>query len=144
MKKFICVVLLLCCVGMLLTLAACTPADDGELSLFNEDGTFRYKLIRPDTNSTVIKKSFVELRKTIDEKFNVSVEFEDDWADVREYEILVGLTNRPESEQVAQGLGEYTYKIEVVGKKIVIVGKDDKATAAGVQYFMETYYYLIR
>ena len=156
MKKFVCILLLLCCVTMIFTLASCTP-DSGDgpdtgpnggnqveddtpaLPLFGEDGTFLYKLIRPDTNSNEIKQIFIELRKAVNDTFNISVEFEDDWADVKDYEILVGLTNRPESAQVAQNLADYSYKIEVVGNKIVIVGKDDKATVAGVQYFMSNY-----
>lgn len=154
MKKLICILLLLCCIGVMLTCVACTPdtgTDPGEengddvqnttpgMPLFDENGVFLYKLIRADTNSSDIKQAFINLRKAIDATFGISVEFEDDWADVREYEILIGMTNRPESAQVAEGLADYTYKIEVVGKKIVIVGKDDKATATGVQYFMSTY-----
>ena len=158
MKKLICILLLLCCIGVMLTCVACTPGtgtnpgegegegtgDNGQnttpgMQMFDENGVFLYKLIRQDTNSSYIKQAFIDLRKAVDATFGIKVEFEDDWAEVREYEILVGMTNRPESAQVAEGLADYTYKIEVVGKKIVIVGKDDKATAAGVQYFMSTY-----
>ena len=149
MKKFISILLLICCFAMTAALTACNPADPSDdptpddttpaLPLFGEDGKFLYKLIRPDTNSNEIRQAFIDLRKAVDAAFNISVEFEDDWAEVRDYEILVGPTNRPESAQAAEGLADYSYKIEVVGKKIVIVGKDAKAVARGVQYFMDTY-----
>ena len=90
MKKFVCILLLLCCVTMIFTLASCTP-DSGDgpdtgpnggnqveddtpaLPLFGEDGTFLYKLIRPDTNSNEIKQIFIELRKAVNDTFNISV-----------------------------------------------------------------------
>ena len=55
------------------------------------------------------------------------------------YEILVGQTNRPESEQVYAELGEDQYAIRVVNNKLVIIGVDDKRTIMAVKYFTETY-----
>lgn len=162
MKKLITIVLLLCCLTMMFGLVACKPdaGQNGENQgntpnepqdatfLFDENGAFRYKVVRPDTNNNVIKQAAVTLRQSLISTFDTEVDISDDWIDdpnmtdediANLYEILVGVTNRPESEQVHETLTEYTYKICVVGHKIVIVGSDEKATAQAVQYFVDTY-----
>jgi len=161
-KKLITILLLLCCFTMIFGLVACKPQGDpnGEGSgesngngeggsfLFNADGTFRYAVIRPDTNSVLVKNAAVDMRRALSEAFEAEVDISDDWIDDKDvtaeqiadyYEVLIGRTNRPESEAVYETLADYTYKICVVGHKIIIVGKDDKATATGVQYFIDTY-----
>ena len=50
-------------------------------------------------------------------------------------EILIGKTNRPETKGVLDALGEHGYAVKTVGNKIVIVGNDDYATAAAINYF---------
>ena len=55
---------------------------------------------------------------------------------VTELEILIGSTNRPESAQVADGLKTNDYRIDIVGKKIVIVGGSDEATEKAIGKFM--------
>lgn len=55
-----------------------------------------------------------------------------------EYEILIGKTNRAESQQVlAMGLSHFNYVIKFIGKKIVILGGSDEATVEAVTYFAE-------
>lgn len=163
MKKLVTILLLLCCFTMIFGLVACKPQpgpnenpdENGQGStnegsfFFNGDGSFRYSVIRPDTNSAIVKGAAVNMRKALIETFETeSIDISDDWIDDKSitaeqiadyYEILVGKTNRPESEAVYETLTDYTYKICMIGHKIVIVGKDDKATATGVQYFIDTY-----
>ncbi len=55
------------------------------------------------------------------------------------YEILVGQTNRAESSEVIASIEGIQWKIVLVGKKIVIVGKNDMMTMKAVEYFMEKY-----
>ena len=55
------------------------------------------------------------------------------------YEILIGNTNREESEVATDDLAFNQAIIRVVGKKIVIVGKNDALTAMAVLKFIETY-----
>jgi len=168
-KKLITLILLLCCFAMVFGLVACTPTDtppadeenpgedtpgdvtppdDGnKLTLFNEDGTFRYTVIRPERNDVKINKAAAQLRVTMQEIFNTEVEISDDWVsrDIAEeeiagyYEILIGNTNRPESKQVLESLEDYTYKIQVVGNKIVLAGKSEKAILLAVEHFTNTY-----
>ena len=54
-------------------------------------------------------------------------------------EILIGHTNRPETEKVLAELSGDEYAIAVVGKKIVIAGNTDSITVAAVKYFTENY-----
>lgn len=54
-----------------------------------------------------------------------------------EFEILLGETNREESLAVLDTLKYDDYKIEVVGKKVVIAAHNDEALADAVDYFIE-------
>lgn len=54
-------------------------------------------------------------------------------------EILIGRTNRPESEQVYATLKGRSFAVRTVGDKIVIVGTDDALTLSAVQYFINQY-----
>ena len=117
------------------------------LQLFNEDGSFRYTVIRPDRNDVNINKAAAQLRLTIQEMLNTNVAISDDYIDrgvteediAARYEILIGRTNRPESKQVLETLEEYTYKITVVGNKIVLLGDSEKSILLAVQTFIDTY-----
>ena len=179
MKKFLlALTMIICCLAMILSLAACgetttdEPGDTEQpgtddpgtddpgtddpgtddpgktgLQLFNEDGSFRYTVIRPDRNDVNINKAAAQLRLTIQEMLNTNVAISDDYIDrgvteeeiAARYEILIGRTNRPESKQVLETLEEYTYKITVVGNKIVLLGDSEKSILLAVQTFIDTY-----
>ncbi len=125
------------------------PWDSGDgLQLFNEDGTFRYAVTRSELANAAVKAMGISMRRGLEAVLGYEIVLQDDWVDyslseeevAAYYEILIGETKRPESKQVLESITEaYTYKIEVVGNKIVIVGADDKATAMAVQYFLDTY-----
>lgn len=52
------------------------------------------------------------------------------------YEILVGMTNRPESAALSEGLGMFDYRIAVEGEKLVIVGGCDDAIINAIAYIV--------
>ena len=54
-------------------------------------------------------------------------------------EILIGHTNRPETDQVLSQLEGDEYAIAVIGNKIVITGIADSLTPKALKYFVETY-----
>ncbi|MBQ8523046.1 MAG: hypothetical protein IJ457_00310, partial [Clostridia bacterium] len=54
-------------------------------------------------------------------------------------EILIGHTNRPETEQVLSQLEGDEYAIAVIGNKIVITGIADSLTPMALEYFVSTY-----
>lgn len=59
-----------------------------------------------------------------------------DKAEETDYEILVGPTNRAQSEAVT-GMGENEYVISVSGTKVVLLGGSDLATRAAVDEFLQ-------
>ena len=54
-------------------------------------------------------------------------------------EILIGHTNRPETEEALSKIDGNEYIIAVIGNKIVITGKTDSITVAALRYFADTY-----
>lgn len=54
-------------------------------------------------------------------------------------EILIGHTNRPETQQVLSQLAGDEYAVAVVGNKIVITGIADSLTPKALAYFVDTY-----
>lgn len=59
-------------------------------------------------------------------------------------EILIGLTNRVESEDAIAALDVNEFSISVMGNKIVIVGENHIALDQGVKYFVKHYIYDIQ
>lgn len=102
-----------------------------------KDGVTQYAVVRPEDCDTALKTSATLLRralKTISGAEDVGIKT--DYEEATPYEILIGDTNRPESKEVASRLGDYDYRIEIVGDKLVIVGSSDSAVAYGVRYLL--------
>lgn len=131
-----------------------TPDDPTSVpfSLTEEDGSCRYVVLRDDyaTSSSPEVKAAVSIRDALQVKLGTTVDIQTDYRDRRDteltdekiaalYEICVGSTNRPESQEVKASLDEYSWAIRVVGNKIVIVGDSAKATALAAQVFIDTY-----
>lgn len=55
------------------------------------------------------------------------------------FEILLGLTNRPESIEAFGDIKGDGFAVRVIDQKVVIVGSDDLQTLSGLQYFIDTY-----
>ena len=169
MKRYLLLLLtLVLCAGMVFT-AGCNnqkddePSDDvptddipestdGEtepFSLMNEDGTSRYTILRSELKTTNdVLQSALALRRSMVSALGVQeVLIASDWEDGKpseeeiaaRYEILIGQTNRPESQQVLDSLEQYSYAIRVVGHKIVIVGDTDDGTIMAVEAFIANY-----
>ncbi|MBQ7319103.1 MAG: hypothetical protein IJW97_02835 [Clostridia bacterium] len=127
--------------------------DDGQtgvlpFSLKNDDGSCRYTVMRSDMNlNQDITMAAVAVRKALMTALDVKeVEIATDWEQdpdpeeiASRYEILIGKTNRPESAQVIDTLGEYSYTIRVVGNKIILTGDTDDGTLKAVDEFINTY-----
>lgn len=120
---------------------------EGEgVALVNADGSAKYTVIRPEVSDSVETSAAVLTRKTLNIVFGISMPIGDDyatdaeWPTVSErYEILVGETNRPESEAALADLGDQQFVIRVTGNKIVIVGCDSDHTLMAAEYFLEHY-----
>ena len=169
MKKLILILMALAMLCTLLTVVACTddeptpdeqpseeqqpsgdeqPAEDVGLDFAMADGSSRYVVMRSDfeAGGHPVTVAAVGIRNALQEKLGVEVTIATDWeknpdpAEIAtRYEICVGKTNRPESKAALETLEEYSWLVRIDGRKIVIVGSNDKATVMAAQAFIDTY-----
>ncbi|MBQ7319313.1 MAG: DUF4350 domain-containing protein [Clostridia bacterium] len=146
-KMFRTVVLLVLCLSLVMSaFVGCkTPEEDdppAKEMLTIIDGATDYKVIRSDLSTKDVTMAAVDLRKALIAATGVEIAIESDYVErgkeipADTLEILVGATNRAESEQVLATLGENEYSISVVGNRVVIVGSTDEATIAAVDAFI--------
>lgn len=106
-------------------------------------GENEYTLVRPEDADQALINEIIDFRAAIIDKIPAaaSMAFSDDWVKPGEtgkpYEILVGRTNRPETEEVLADLCYHDYAIRVVGDKLVILGASDEKTAEAMDFFLE-------
>lgn len=104
-----------------------------------------YTLIRPDKASERLLDAISDFYGSLIMLTGKSNLFTTDYVpkgesvDPEALEILIGHTNRPETQQVLSEISGDEYAVAVVGKKIVITGKTDSVTVAAVDYFIENY-----
>ena len=110
-----------------------------------EDGSSVYRIIRPDNDSTMFKQADIVFDAMKEILGFYAKKVSDLTEDSGLYEILVGGTNRAESQQaidylISAGEGKYEdYIICTIGKKIVINGMNDEATVKAVDYFIKNF-----
>lgn len=125
-----------------------TEQSPAELCLFG--GSDTYNIIRSESETETVLKAVKELRNAVNGMFGDTWQgmVTEDWiqgvakgdiVDNDNAEILIGLTNRRESHTVSETLGKDEYVIRAVGKKLVIIGSDEYATAQAVEAFIEQY-----
>lgn len=113
-----------------------------KLHLVDENGMFLHTIVRSDNGKAPVNKMVASLHTALEQVLDRDdVEIITDYEEAKEYEILVGRTNRPESEEVLASLSEKQFAIRVMneGKTVVIIGYDDDYTVKAVDYFMRTY-----
>ena len=144
MKRALCFILL---AAMLIgVLASCAAADQGDNNEDNgkntvTDASHTYVITRPEKASDTVRECAKELRTAL-AGAGIDVNMTTDWyqneSEIPEYEILIGDTNRPESATVKASIAEgESWKIQKVGKKIVIVGLTDYSIKSAVTGFIE-------
>ncbi len=113
-----------------------TVPEKKEPYLFGDD----IVVIRGELSSDGETKAAKRLVSGIKEKTGTQLSFKTDWVkagyeEPNEREIIVGTTNRAEAEGLkTDGVGDYL--IRLVGKKIVILGSDDRSLQNGVERFL--------
>ncbi len=86
-----------------------------------------------------------KLRDTINSEFGLDLQLQDDWYSASEAlpetakEILVGKTNRTETQNTLAVIRAKDYAIAFENERIVITGGNDIAVAQAVDYFIENY-----
>ncbi len=109
----------------------------------------QYTIIRPEGvlkgDLEIVVNAAVKLRTEINTSFGITMGILDDWVkNVEEIpttakEIVVGITNRPETANALALLRDKDYAITFENERIIITGKSANATAKAVDYFLETY-----
>lgn len=126
------------------------PAEDGadkQLEAITlkvvEGGYTGYTIIRDYKASGTVLGAVLSLQEAFDAYLGCEIAIKECYNDrteaedvEQELEILVGATNRKESAQISNGLKTNDYKVDIVGKKIVIVGGSDDATEKAISKFM--------
>ena len=162
MKKLLSILFVLCislsliggCSDTADTNSSSSTVDDGIFSkttikYANEDGSAKYTLIRDVGISTdaasAVQKLFLTIKKVTNVTgFKSSVD-ENVEPSSETFEILIGQTNREESEKASQYLASLNgaraddFIIATVGNKIVINAFTDKAIATAIAYFEQNY-----
>ena len=106
-------------------------------------GDNEYRIIYPDKAGETVVGAAETLKKAIKSKTGADLEVRPDLIAPKAgyvdspYEIVVGVTSRPESS-VAADLRKNDYIITVSGTKIVIAGGCDKATSSAVNRFISS------
>ena len=102
----------------------------------------KYSLIRPEKSSDTVLEECNALFRKMKEKFNIA-DYKDDFFredvpmyQIGEYEIIIGKSNRPETEEFLSNLRYNDYGYAQIGKKIVIAGHSDEATISAVLKFL--------
>lgn len=93
--------------------------DDGKL-VIAAGGISDYSIILPSSASYNVESFATNVQTLIQETSGIELPLSDDSAEVGTYEILIGETNRNETAQAMEQLGEYDYIVTVIGKKLVI------------------------
>lgn len=116
-----------------------------DIMFVDKNGDSVYSIIRPDGNETA-NQFAVKIFKALKAKVNVNAKNSSDIDDGTEkYEILIGDTNRPETEKVRDYLvknvgGRFKdYIVCTIDKKIVIYGMSVDALSAACDYFEQNF-----
>ena len=150
MKKVLWLCLLLLCVGALLV--ACNgskgneqptepPVTEAPAADPNAFYLSDCVITRPQGGKNDLSRDWSRsISNALKSYTGVSVQMADDFTLSDGIEILVGKTNRAESEQVLSEMAgeQFAFSIRRVNNKLVILGTTEEMTATGVLYFIET------
>lgn len=128
-----------------MTLCACEenslPAEEFSGYVIDETSILNYQVVRSDYAEGDLVQCGMDVRYAFEDAgydLKITTDFYREGNDayaIGEYEILVGETNRPETQEFLDGLQMWQYGYALVGKKIVIAGHDDAATRLAVDEF---------
>lgn len=123
------------------------PAPEQKLTLV-ESGKSTFKIIYPEGAGSDLMYEISELVQTIRDYTGATIFYNDDFTRESQEklsalpEILIGITNRAESEKVigtSLRYGEFVMTIE--GNKLILGGPNENASIAAVRYFVNTFLY---
>jgi len=110
-----------------------------------KNGKCGYTIIRPELASEDIMVHIRSFRSKMNDLTGDLVKLAEDWLNPikneqpGEFEILLGNTNREETQKVLSELKYNDWAIEIVNKKLVITGHTDEKTAEAIDYFVKNF-----
>jgi len=96
-----------------------------------------WTVVRSYDDPAKVTTAAADLRQKLKEVTGKDVKYSSDNKEASANEILVGNTNRSETEYVKQFVTEYGYLIRVINGKIVIIGGSANTIALGVEMFTQ-------
>jgi len=127
-------------------LISCADSGSGNIDADTDNSVIDlsdYIIVRPDYANQDEIDAAVMLKNSITEKtdYNIKIttDFEKRGADPNDrpkHEILVGATNREESQEVLAELGRYDFAFKIINEKLVIIGGTGGKTREAVKYFI--------
>lgn len=113
----------------------------GDLISVIKDGTASFTIVRPENASERTVEAAMTLQREIKYKSSVDLMIDTDFkkADDSKLEILLGVTNRPQTQAVLAELDFDNYFIGVVGQKLVITAPSDDLLEKAVQRFVSEF-----
>ena len=121
-----------------------TSVDEEVIEYILTSDITKYSVIRPENSSTALVDVTAAFYREIKAIYGDKIRLKDDFIipgnvhySASEFEILVGNTNREETAEFMEQLRVNDYGYAVVGKKIVIAGGSDSATALAVEKFLQ-------
>jgi len=138
----ICTVLLSCNGEDITTASTTEPMGPDERDILVSELS-GYEIIRPASVDSTVNGKGTELKNAIEEKLDVKLKYRSDTVrenvpayQIKELEILIGDTNRKESEEFLSALRYNDYGYGVVNKKIVIAGHTVENTVKAIDKFI--------
>ena len=111
------------------------PSERGENAVYSAD-LAKYKVVADDASGGEVKTLANNLTETVNSCWGITATLEyDKDAEVSDYEILIGETDRPESKEFYESLEDGECGFRVIGKKIVILGSEDQYTETAIVLF---------
>ena len=104
--------------------------------------TDKYVLVRPEAGSNEEIAAMQYIKRGLDSIFGVMLQVKTDWvkrgAEIvpGEFEILIGPTNRPQSQAAKAALGSLDYCYEIVSENVIVIcgGSPDKTLEAARRF----------
>lgn len=122
-----------------------TPEPEVLMSLVT-NGVTNYKVIRSDSCSNEIAVAAKELADYLNSVTGATFAIANDWYNSKKEqlpekacEILIGKTNRVESQNAAYDLREEDFVVCEENDRIVVMGGNDRKTLEAIQYFKDNY-----
>lgn len=156
-KKLLCLILSALCVTG--TFVSCSKdegepqktfsydIDDTKFNVIEADGTSKFVIVRKENARGEVLSACMELKNSILDMTGVEIEVKSDFEKAghpefqrQDYEILIGMTNREESDLAEKELvRSKDFSILQSGTRIAIVAKDDSYISSAVEYFIANY-----